>query len=363
MERRLLPGLNRTVSALGAGCWTIGGLATNRGVPIGWAGVDEAEAFAGLVRAHDLGVTLYDTADVYGLGRSERLVGRLLRQVNRSRLTISSKVGYFAGTAVHPYQAAQMRRQLVTSLGNLGTDYLDLYCLHSGDFGPDDRYLDEAVDLVQRLRREGLIRAVGMRAPHEFAAEWAADPSHPRAAETARFLALFDRIQPHLLSVRYNLLSPVCGPGETDIFSFARQRRVGLLLKQVLGQGLLLGAYDPLAPPRFPPGDHRHNDPRFSTGGLRAIQSGLEVLRQRFGPSQADLTRVALRYALGRDPNAAVLVGFRTAQQITSNLTCLGEPLSPDDIGWVQSVMASVRGMLAPTHPTSPMATRQEHGA
>ncbi|MEU6235612.1 aldo/keto reductase [Kitasatospora sp. NPDC047058] len=168
-------------------------------------------------------------------------LGQLLRHVNRSRLTISSKVGYFADTALHPYQAAQMKRQLLTSLGNLGTDYLDLYCLHSGDFGPDDRYLEEAVDLVQRLRREGLIRAIGMRAPHEFAAEWAADPSHPRAAETARFLTLFDRIQPNVLSVRYNLLSPVYGPGETDIFAFARQRQVGLLLKQVLGQGLLLG--------------------------------------------------------------------------------------------------------------------------
>jgi aryl-alcohol dehydrogenase-like predicted oxidoreductase len=61
LERRVLPGLDEEVSALGAGCWTIGGPATNNGVPIGWDDVDEDDAYAGLVQAHELGVTLFDT--------------------------------------------------------------------------------------------------------------------------------------------------------------------------------------------------------------------------------------------------------------------------------------------------------------
>ncbi|MER7582344.1 aldo/keto reductase [Kitasatospora sp. NPDC097691] len=362
MEQRRLPGLNREVSALGAGCWTIGGLAINRGVPIGWAGVDADAAFAGLVRAHDLGVTLYDTADVYGLGRSERLVGRLLGEVNRSRLTISSKVGYFAGTAAHPYQAAQIRRQFETTLDNLGTDYLDIYFLHVSDFGPGDRYLEEAVETVQQLKRRGLIRAIGMRAPHEFAREWATDLGHPRAAEAARFLTLLARVQPDVLTARYNLLSPIYAPDETDIFDLARDRGIGMLVKQVLGKGLLIGTHDPLAAPSFPSGDHRGQDHRFTAPALQAIQSGLSVLRQRFGPTRADLTRVALRYALQRDPAVAVLVGFRTSQQITSNLTCLGEPLSSDDIGAIGLTMSSVRDMLTASRPANPNS-QQEHSA
>ncbi|MEV0537070.1 aldo/keto reductase [Kitasatospora sp. NPDC050463] len=354
--------MDREVSALGAGCWTIGGLATNRGVPIGWAGVDEDEAFAGLVRAHDLGVTLYDTADVYGLGRSERLLGKLLKQVNRSRLIISSKVGYFAGTASHPYAAGQVRRQLLTSLSNLGTDYLDLYFLHASDFGPDDRYLDEAAETIQRLRREGLIRTVGMRAPHEFAVEWATNPTHPQAVESARFLALFERIQPDVLTARYNLLSPLYGPGETDIFSFARRHQVGLLLKQVLGQGLLIGARSPSSPLAFPAGDHRQGGSLFTRPTLRAIHDGLTSLSQRFGGSRADLTRVAVRYALQRDPDAAVLLGFRNARQIGSNLTCLGESLSSEDIGAIQLAMSSVRDMLTASRPAIPNS-QQEHSA
>lgn len=112
LELRVLPGLNAEVSAIGAGCWTIGGPATNRGVPVGWDEVNEDAAYAGLVRAHELGITLYDTADVYGLGRSERLLGQLLSEVPRDELVISSKVGYFVGTSRHPYN----RPRSVTSL-------------------------------------------------------------------------------------------------------------------------------------------------------------------------------------------------------------------------------------------------------
>ncbi|MGH3429828.1 MAG: aldo/keto reductase, partial [Mycobacteriales bacterium] len=109
LERRVLSGLDAEVSAIGAGCWTIGGPATNRGVPIGWDHVDPDAAYAGLVRAYELGITLYDTADVYGLGHSERLLGRLLRIADRSSVVVASKVGYFAGTACHTYHPTQIR--------------------------------------------------------------------------------------------------------------------------------------------------------------------------------------------------------------------------------------------------------------
>jgi 1-deoxyxylulose-5-phosphate synthase len=171
-ERRVLSGLDAEVSAIGAGCWAIGGPATNRGVPIGWDHVDPDAAYAGLVRAHELGVTLYDTADVYGLGHSERLLGRLLRTVDRSSVVVSSKVGYFASTACHPYQPAQMGRQFATTLDNLGTSYLDIYCLHSSDFGDNDQYLPDAIEVMRGLREQGLIRAIGMRPLHCFAEQW-----------------------------------------------------------------------------------------------------------------------------------------------------------------------------------------------
>jgi 1-deoxyxylulose-5-phosphate synthase len=341
LERRILPGLEAEVSVIGAGCWTIGGPATNRGVPIGWDDADDQQAFAGLVKARELGVMLFDTADVYGLGRSERLLGKLLGTVDRSSVVVSSKVGYFGGTSRHPYEPAQMRHQFTTTLDNLGTGYLDVYFLHSIDFGDCDRYLEPAVELLNGLREQGLIRAIGMRAPHVFAEQWA-EGDGPRAAGTARWLHLFRTIQPDVVTVRYNLLSPLYGDGETDIFAFARRHGAGVLIKQALGQGRLLGSNRPGAPAAFSAGDHRTADPAFTQDALRELDARLAPVRARFGGSAAELARVALRYALQHAPDAAVLTGFRNAAQIRANVTCLGDPLLPEEI-------AEIRAALHPT--------------
>lgn len=330
LQRRFLPGLNAEVSVLGAGCWAIGGPATNRGVPIGWDHVDPEQAYEGLIRAHQLGVTLFDTADVYGLGRSERLLGRLLRDTGRASLVISSKVGYFTGTARHPYHPDQMRRQFATTLDNLGTDHLDIYSLHSSDFGENDQYLAGAIEVMHELREHGLIRAIGMRAPHTFAEQWATGDD-ARAATTTRWLRLFDQIRPNVVTVRYNLLSPLYTEQETDIFGFARRHQVGVLIKQALGQGLLLR--DPANPPPvFSPADHRTRDPQFQPTALAALDRALAALRSWFGTDPSDLARIALRYVLQHTPDAAVLVGFRKPDQITTTLTCLGIPLRQDEI-------------------------------
>jgi aryl-alcohol dehydrogenase-like predicted oxidoreductase len=337
LPRRILPGLNAEVSAIGAGCWTIGGPATNDGVPIGWDHPDPDAAYAGLVRAHELGVTLFDTADVYGLGRSERLLGRLLATVDRSSLVVSSKVGYFAGTARHPYCPAQMRHQFATTLDNLGTDHLDIYHLHSTAFGPDDCYLPGAIDVLSDLREQGLIRAIGIRATHTFAEQWATT-DRPDAAQTARWLHLFHAIQPTVLTVRYNLLSPLYRTQDTDIFTFARRHGVGVLIKQALGQGTLLRT--PNTPPAsYSAADHRSRDPLFQPEALAALDTRLAPVWARFGDSRATRARVALRYALHRDPDAPVLVGFRNARQITTTLTCLGDPLRPDEIAEIRAVL------------------------
>ncbi|RKN03635.1 aldo/keto reductase [Streptomyces radicis] len=342
MQYRTIPGLGREVSSVGAGCWTIGGPAINDGRPIGWGGVCERAAFKGLLRAHALGVTLYDTADVYGLGRSERLLGRLLRETHRQELVISSKVGHFSGTARHPYLPQQMESQLATTLDNLGTDHLDLYHLHSDDFGPRDTHLGPAIATMHGLRARGIVRAIGMRAPHRLAAEWANDPAHPLGRQARRFLTLFRAIRPDVITVRYNLLSPLHPAGETDIFAFARAEGVGVLMKQVLGQGLLLGTQRARQAAGFSPADHRSRksvDPDL----LNAVEAALHRLAHRFGDRRGDLARVAVHYALHDHPHAAALVGFRDASQLNATLARVDEPLDNDDIAFARAVMTPAR--------------------
>lgn len=332
LEPRPVPALRRTVSAIGGGCWPLGGPCTNDDVPMGWSAIDDDTAITALRAAYLHGVTMFDTADVYGHGLSEQRLGRFLAGVPRDRVVISSKVGYVRGDGPHPYAPAQMRRQLEQSLSNLGTDYLDIYALHSADFGPNDAYLDDAVAQMREFREVGLVRAIGMRAPHEFAVEWATDLDDQRGRDAARFLRLFHQVAPDVITTRYNLAGPTYRPGDTTILDLGRQQGITVLLKQVLGQGVLINAYHPSCDRGFDAGDHRAGKATFGPTGLGIAHEQLRPLRERFGHTPSDLARVAIRFCLQTAPDAIILLGFRNASQIETNLSCLGDPLTADDI-------------------------------
>ena len=181
-------------------------------------------------------------------------------------------------------------------------------------------------------------RAIGMRAPHVFAEHWASGDG-PNAAATARWLYLFEAIQPDLVTARYNLLSPLYAADETDIFAFASRHGVGILVKQVLGQGLLLGSHGPDTPATFSSGDHRTADPAFTPEARRRLHDRLAPLRTRFGDNPAQLARLALRYAMQHAPDAVVLAGFRDAGQIHTTVACLGDPLTPEEIAEIRAAL------------------------
>ena len=355
LEQRRLGSSGLEVSVLGVGCWAIGGPGVNLGLPMGWSTAEDDAALRGLLRAFELGATLFDTADVYGQGHSERLLGCFLRQVRREQVVVCSKVGYFRGTAANAYQPLHLRHQLEQTLENLGTDYLDVYFLHNFDFGPDDAYLPAAIERMRSFQSAGLVRAVGMRGPHRLATERLSTPKAARRDKQARFREVFALVRPEVLAVRYNLLTPDLDPGGPgDVFPFAARHGAGVLVNKPLGQGLLTGKYDPIRPPAFRPGDHRLRKRWFAPAGLAMVHEGLAPLRQRFGARPADLVRVALRYCLQRADGAAVLVGFTTPEQVEMNLTCLGAPLTDDELAFVAAAWGScVHAWTLPARPSS----------
>jgi aryl-alcohol dehydrogenase-like predicted oxidoreductase len=335
--RRLTKDLS--VNPLAVGCWAIGGPTVNSGSPIGWSTNDDARSLEGLRRSIALGADLFDTADVYGHGHSERLLGQVLRECDREALTITSKVGFVPGTAPHSYATPRLRHQFEQSCQNLGTDYLDAYFLHNMDFGEDDRYLSDAIDQIRALRDAGFIRAIGMRGPQTLGSD------RPDAADirTTRFLKIFRLVRPDLLWIRFNPLSPPPLVDGEDIFSFTARQGVGLLLSEPLAQGLLTGKYDPAHPPSFALGDHRRHKVWFTEPGLTVIDAGLQLLRERFGPRPEDLTRVALRFSLQQADHTAVLAGFTTPQQVTANHACLGQALTGAELDYAEAVYAQIR--------------------
>jgi methylglyoxal reductase len=342
LPRRTLGSCGIEVPVLGVGCWTIGGPDTNLGLPMGWGPTDDGEALTGLERAYGLGARLFDTADVYGHGRSERLLGRLVEQVSRSSLVLSSKVGYFRGTAPHGYHPVHMRHQLEQTLNNLRTDYLDVYFFHHAEFGENDQWLDAAIETMRQFRAEGLVRAIGMRGPHRFALDRL--NGRTRTDKVARFQTLFESIQPDVLAVRDNLLTPQ--DHSEGIFAFAARHRCGVLINKPLAQGLLTGSHHPSAPREFGEGDHRRRKRWFTPAALTILTEGLEELQGHVGRTTQELVRIALWSCLDRYEHAAVLVGFSTPEQIEMNLTSLGPSPTGEELAVAREIMGRVQAQL-----------------
>jgi methylglyoxal reductase len=342
---RILGRTGITVPALGLGCWGIGGPDVNLGLPMGWdSGADEAAAVDGLFTGWECGARLFDTADVYGHGRSERRLGRLVAAVPRADIVLVSKVGYFAGTAEHGFTPGHMRRQLEQTLENLGTDHLDIYSLHHSDFGPGDRWLEPAAEAMHGFRAGGLVRAIGMRGPHRFAPDRLAAAPGDRPDKVDRFRAVFARVRPDVLAVRDNLLTPA--DRSAGIFAFAAAHGVGVLVNKTLGQGLLTGAHDPARPRRYGPGDHRSRKRWFTPDATAVLAAGLDELRAAVGPEPGRLIQVALWACLDRSEHAVAVVGFTTAEQVRANLTSLGERPPAAVLDQARAVMARVQRRL-----------------
>ncbi|WP_031074398.1 aldo/keto reductase [Streptomyces sp. NRRL WC-3742] len=342
-----LPG-GTVVSRLGVGCWPIGGPAHNLDLPMGWSSADDKQAVAGLERAFALGANLFDTADVYGLGHSERLICLALGGIPRRKYALTSKVGYFTEpNAAHAYEPRHMRRRLEHTLTNLGTDYLDVYSLHNANFGPDDAYLSAAVEALRSFQAEGLIRAVGMRGPHRYAPERVGVAPSSQEDKHQRFRRHFQLVQPDVLAVRDNLLTPRSSTG--GIHEFAAAYGVTVLVNKPLGQGLLTGKHTPLRPPTFGDGDHRSRKRWFTAPALKILAPYLDEIRVRFGRTSDALVHAALGYCLQTWPGAGVLVGFTTVEQVQQNLACPGNSLAVEDLLFLADVGSRAQQALSST--------------
>jgi methylglyoxal reductase len=325
METRTLGRTNITVPVLGAGCWAIGGPAENLGMPMGWSTVNEGQASLALREAYDRGVRLFDTADAYGLGRSERLIGALVNEVGRDHLYLSSKVGYFVGTAPHGYHPLHMKHQLEQTLDNLNTDYLDIYFFHNNNFGLNDELLDEALSWMADMRRSGVIRSLGMRAPHRYAVERLRGDLVDD--KEAHFWRLVTRVRPDVLAVRDNLLSP--DSRLERLYEWAAGEGCGVLINKPLAQGLLTGKYDGACEPTFGAGDHRVRKSWFHQPHLTIVSRAVREVAELVGNDRARLINLALWACLEKYANAVVLCGFTTPQQVAQNVAAveMGPPL------------------------------------
>jgi aryl-alcohol dehydrogenase-like predicted oxidoreductase len=322
MKYRKLGPSGMEVSEISLGCWTLGGLNWVNGSPNGWANVDPAEAKRAVDYALDLGVNHFDNADVYGNGRAEQMLADILGS-RTQKLILATKVGWFPGTAAHAYEPAHIRHQCEQSLINLKRDVLDLYYFHHGDFGPGDRYLEDAVAVMRDLKKEGKIRLIGQS-----------------AYSSGDFLKLVPKVQPDVLQSWAHIMDDQFIREDSPVRKLMEDRKIQFVAFSPLNQGLLLGKFDPQHPPQFDEGDHRRGDKRFTRENLLELQPKIEKLKSRFGSDPKDLSRVALQYLLANPVVACVIPGFRNLRQVEMNLAGKDKPLTAQEVAFIRQTFS-----------------------
>ena len=273
-------------SRIGLGTWAIGGWM--------WGGTDETLSIATIRSAVERGVTLIDTAPVYGFGRSEEIVGKALAEGGlRDQVQIATKMGleWKEGAVFRDSRPTRIRREIEDSLRRLRTDVVDLYQVHWPDL---ETPIADTARTLEDLRREGKIRAIGVS---NFS---------PAQMDVFRAAARLDAVQPP-----YNLFEREI---EADVLPYADRTGLTVLSYGALCRGLLSGRMS--ASTTFKGDDLRTVDPKFHGERFRqylaAVRELGELARERFGKS---VLALAVRWVLDQGPTVA-LWGARNPHQM-----------------------------------------------
>jgi aryl-alcohol dehydrogenase-like predicted oxidoreductase len=321
-KTRTLGRSNIVVSALGVGCWAIGGKMYYEGMVDWWGDVDDAESVRGIQRAMDLGVNLFDTSDVYGIGHSEELLAQGLRG-RRHQVVIATKFGFtydeatrhITGTNVSP---AYIRQACEASLRRLGTDYIDLYQLHCGATAEE---IPVVLDTLDQLCAEGKIRGYG----------WSTGD-----ANAARHFA--QRSNCIVLQHGMNLFDPA-----EDMVALSKEFNLVSIANAPLASGLLSGKYN--ASSQLPADDFRSADfpwAIFFKNGRPNPEflQKLEAVREILTSGGRTVAQGALAWIWARAEHVIPIPGFKTVKQVEENCKALEfGPLTPQQMSEIEKIL------------------------
>ena len=306
MRYRQLGRTGLMVSEVGFGAWAIGG---------DWGSVEDRASLRALHAAADAGVTFFDTADVYGDGRSERLIGRFLRERSGQRLVVATKIGRRAPVEMAQYTRAHFREWVERCRENLGVAILDLVQLHCL---PTDSYYRPALfEYLDELRADGVLAHYGV--------------SVERVEEG---LKAIEYAGVATVQIIYNIFRQ--RPAELFL-PRARAREVGVIARVPLASGLLTGRLHPDT--AFDASDHRsynRHGEAFDVGETFAgvdYATGLAAVERLRGmlPAGTPMSGWALRWILMDEAVSTVIPGAKTDEQAVANASASDLPaLEPD---------------------------------
>lgn len=308
-----------TVSRIAFGTWQLGG---------DWGSFDERAAIDAIRHARELGVNLFDTAQAYGFGRSEEVLGNALRHElteDRDSLVIATKGGIDPG-GVRPRDAGQawLRQGIEQSLRALRLDYVDLYQVHWPDPGTP---AEETAGALQELVDEGKARHVGV------------------SNYDAQQLAEFDRFRPvETLQPPYHLFRREI---EQEVLPYAREHDIGVLAYSPLASGLLTGRLT--ADATFEPDDWRSQSSAFRGEPLRRNLAVVDRLAELAETKGMSVGRLAIAWVLAQPGVHVAIVGARSARNIEDSLAAADVELSAEDLAEIDRIVADGVSMAGAT--------------
>jgi len=322
MNRRILGRSGIEVSALGLGCWAIGGPFARAGEQLGWGEVDDAESVRAIQRGIEGGATFFDTANVYGAGHSETVLGGALRG-RRDQVVIASKWGMTFDEQTREAgdtngSVAYLRESVEGSLRRLGTDYVDVYQLHI-----NDHPVDQALDLIPTLETlvaEGKLRAYG----------WSTDdPARARA---------FAEAGEHVTSAQFDMSVLRDAPGMIEV---CEALELGGIIRGPLAMGLLSGKYHDGrgVGERDVRGQGLEWMTYFGADGRGAPEwlAAVDDIREILTSGGRTLIQGALAWLWARSEATVPIPGFRTERQVNEIVGALEYgPLSAEEFAEVE---------------------------
>jgi len=317
--KRTMGRLGVEVSALGFGCWAIGGPAWRGETPIGWGKVDDAESTRAIHRALELGVTFFDTADVYGAGHSEQVLGKALGR-RRKDVVIATKFNsLFDEKTKQAYGAdaspRHIREAIDDSLRRLGTDYVDVYQFHDGGYALDKA--PEVRDTLEDLVAQGKIRSYG----------WSTD-----SAERAEYFAGGTHCAANVLA------------DNAEVIAVCEKHGLAAINRGPLAMGLLTGKYTANSKPSEDDvrGVHAPSWMTFFKDGRPSAEwlQKRDAVRQVLESGGRTLAQGALAWLWGRSVRTIPIPGFRTVKQVEENAGAMAHgPLTPEQMRQIESIL------------------------
>ena len=291
MRTRKLGWTGEELTVIGLGAWAIGG----GGWAYGWGPQDDRDSIATIQKAIDLGINWIDTAPVYGLGHSEEIVGKAIRD-RRDRIFLATKCGLVWDKRRNisgRLKAWSVRQELEASLRRLQVDVIDLYQIH---WPNPDEDIEEAWAEMAKAVEEGKVRYIGV------------SNFDVRQMERVRAIHPIASLQPPYSLLRREI--------EGDILPYCAQHNIGVIAYSPLASGLLTGKFTRERLKSLAPDDWRRRSPSFQEPEFSANLSLVEGLRGLAARYNRPVSHVALAWVLRRPEVTSAIVGARRPEQI-----------------------------------------------